>query len=89
MIDKTKIVDTVINERLKKLTPQLCESRGCPRSKASKGEAVVNDCEPLATPEMGYDRLSRRVNKMNNHIRKRYLFYQCFIIHRLNFRNIL
>jgi hypothetical protein len=28
----------------------LCKSRGCPRSKASKGEAVVNYCEPLATP---------------------------------------
>jgi hypothetical protein len=27
-----------------------------------KGEAVVIYCEPLATKEMGYYRLSRRVN---------------------------
>ncbi len=35
-------------------------------SKASKGEAVVNYCEPLATQEMGCHRLSRRVNKKVN-----------------------
>ena len=29
-----------------------------------KGEAVVVYCEPLITHEMGYPRLSRRVNKM-------------------------
>jgi hypothetical protein len=29
-----------------------------------EGEAVVSYCEPLTTLEMGYDRLSRRVNKM-------------------------
>ncbi len=29
-----------------------------------KGEAVVVYCEPLITQEMGYPRLSRRVNKM-------------------------
>ena len=29
-----------------------------------KGEAVVVYCEPLITKEMGYHRLSRRVNKM-------------------------
>jgi len=28
-----------------------------------KGEAVVIYCEPLTTKEMGYYRLSRRVNK--------------------------
>jgi len=27
-----------------------------------KGEAVVNYCEPLTTKEMGYYRLSQRVN---------------------------
>ena len=45
---------------------QLSKSRGCLRSKASKGEAVVSYCEPLATKEMGYHRLSWRVNKMMN-----------------------
>ena len=40
------------------------ESLGCPRFKASKAEAVVNYCEPLATQKMGYHRLSQRVNKM-------------------------
>jgi hypothetical protein len=29
-----------------------------------KGEAVVLYCEPLITKEMGYHRLSRRVNKI-------------------------
>jgi hypothetical protein len=29
-----------------------------------KGEAIVSYCEHLTPPEMGYDRLSRRVNKM-------------------------
>jgi hypothetical protein len=29
-----------------------------------KGEAVVCYCEPLTTQEIGYHRLSRRVNKM-------------------------
>jgi hypothetical protein len=42
----------------------MSETRGCPRSKASKGEAVVGYRESLATKEMGYHRLSRRVNKM-------------------------
>ena len=31
------------------IAPQLIESRGCLRSKASKGEALVSYCEPLAT----------------------------------------
>ncbi len=30
----------------------------------TKGEAVVVYCKPLITQEMGYRRLSRRVNKM-------------------------
>ncbi|MEE8552166.1 MAG: hypothetical protein V3S72_02590 [Desulfobacterales bacterium] len=38
----------------------MSESRGYPRSKASKGEAVVSYCEPVATREMGCHRLSRR-----------------------------
>ena len=35
-----------------------------------KGEAVVVYCEPLITKEMGYYRLSRRINKneINNRI---------------------
>ena len=37
-----------------------------PQVQASKGEAVVNYCEPLATKEMGYHRLSWMVNKMGN-----------------------
>jgi hypothetical protein len=40
------------------------ESRGCLRFKASKGEAVVNTCESLATQKMGYHRLFPKVNKM-------------------------
>jgi hypothetical protein len=43
-----------------------------PQIQGVEGEAVVDYCEPLTTPEMGYDRLSRRVNKMKpqkkNHI---------------------
>jgi len=35
-----------------------------PQIKGAKGEAVVLYREPLATEEMGYPRLSRRVNKM-------------------------
>ena len=34
--------------------PQIC---------GVKGEAVAIYCEPLTTKEMGYHRLSRRVNK--------------------------
>jgi len=34
--------------------------------KASKGEAVVIYCKPLATQEMGYHRLSFRIKKMTN-----------------------
>ena len=30
----------------------------------AKGEAVAIYCEPLATKEMGYPRLSHRVNKI-------------------------
>jgi len=46
------------------MKPQLIESRGCPRSKATEGEAVVDYREHSATKEMGYHRLSQRVNKM-------------------------
>ena len=35
-----------------------------PQIQGIKGEAVVVYCEPLITKEMGYHRLSRRVNKM-------------------------
>ncbi len=35
-----------------------------PQIQGIKGEAVVVYCEPLITQEMGYHRLSRRVNKM-------------------------
>ena len=35
-----------------------------PQVQGTKGEAVVVYCEPLITQEMGYPRLSRRVNKM-------------------------
>jgi hypothetical protein len=35
-----------------------------PHIRGIKGEAVVVYCEPLITKEMGYHRLSRRVNKM-------------------------
>ena len=52
----------------------MIESRGYPRfsrlrdlrftTKGIKGEAVVVYGEPLITPEMGYHRLSWKVNKM-------------------------
>ena len=35
-----------------------------PQIRGIKGKAVVVYCEPLITKEMGYHRLSRRVNKM-------------------------
>jgi hypothetical protein len=35
-----------------------------PHIRGIKGEVVVVYCEPLITKEMGYHRLSRRVNKM-------------------------
>jgi len=38
--------------------------QGMPHIRGGKGEAVVSYCEPLTTKEMGYHRLSRRVNKM-------------------------
>jgi hypothetical protein len=41
----------------------MSESRGCRRSKASEDEVVVVYHESSATKEMGYHRLSRRVNK--------------------------
>ena len=44
-----------------------------PQIQGVKGEAVVSYCEPLTTKEMGYHRLSRRVNKME--------FYEHFISH--------
>jgi hypothetical protein len=43
-----------------------------PQIQGGKGKAVVSYCEPLTTLEMGYHRLSQRVNKMKlqkkNHI---------------------
>ena len=35
-----------------------------PQIRGIKGEVVVVYCEPLITKEMGYYRLSRRVNKI-------------------------
>ncbi len=35
-----------------------------PQIRGVKGEAVVSYCEPLTTKEMGYPRLSQRVNNM-------------------------
>jgi len=35
-----------------------------PQLRGIEGEAVVVYCEPLITKEMGYHRLSRRVNKI-------------------------
>jgi hypothetical protein len=43
-----------------------------PQIQGLKGDAVASYCEPLTTLEMGYHRLSRRVNKMKvqkkNHV---------------------
>jgi hypothetical protein len=51
----------------------MSESRGCPRSKATGGEAVVGYRKPPATKEMGYPRLSRRVNKIDIKLQNSYL----------------
>jgi hypothetical protein len=40
-----------------------------PQIQGVKGEAIVSYAEPLTTLEMGYHRLSQRVNKMK--IRKK------------------
>ncbi len=47
------------------LTLTLQKSR-MPQVRGVKGEAVVIYCEPLTTKEMGYYRLSRRVNNTVN-----------------------
>jgi hypothetical protein len=44
-----------------------------PQIQGAKGEAIVSYCEPLATQEMRYHRLSRRVNNrpkkvLNDHV---------------------
>jgi hypothetical protein len=44
-----------------------------PEIQGAKGEVIVSYCEPLATQEIRYHRLSRRVNNrpnkaLNNHI---------------------
>jgi len=44
--------------------PYRCKSSGCRKSKASKGDAVVNYREPLATKELRYHGLSRRFKNM-------------------------
>ena len=59
-----KVVFTLEGDAITVITPQLSESRGCPRFKASKGEAIASYRQPLATQEMGRHRLSRRANKM-------------------------
>jgi hypothetical protein len=51
----------------------MSESRGCTRSKATEGEAVVIYCEPSATKEMGYHRLFRRVNKIDIKLQNSYI----------------
>jgi hypothetical protein len=44
-----------------------------PHIRGIKGDAVVVYCEPLITKEMGYYRLSRRVNK--NERKKQNLYF--------------
>jgi hypothetical protein len=51
----------------------MIESRGCARSKATEGEAVVAYRDPSATKEMGYHRLSHRVNKIDLRLQNSYL----------------
>jgi len=41
-----------------------CKISGCRKSKASKGDAVVNYREPLATKELRYHGLSLRVKNL-------------------------
>ncbi|MGD8258960.1 MAG: hypothetical protein PVG70_21175 [Desulfobacterales bacterium] len=52
----------------------MSESRGCLSFEASKGEAVIVYCEPLATKKMGWHRLSHGVNKVKLKIDKLHLF---------------
>ena len=51
----------------------MSENRGCPRSKASEGEAVVAYREPSVTKEMVCHRLSRRVIKIDIKLQNSYL----------------
>jgi hypothetical protein len=48
---------------VKGLTLNERESR-MPQIQGLKGEAVVNYCEPLTTPKVGYHRHSLKVNKI-------------------------
>jgi len=45
--------------------PYRCKSSGYRKSKASKGDTVVNYREPLATKELRYHGVSRRVKNMH------------------------
>jgi len=47
-----------------------------PQVQGVRSQAVVNYCELLATQEMGYHRLSRRVNKMRNRLLISCLIYK-------------
>jgi hypothetical protein len=51
----------------------MSESRGCPISKATEGEAVIIYREPSATKEIGCHRLARRVNKIDIKLQNSYL----------------
>jgi hypothetical protein len=44
--------------------PNVAKVEDAPDPRRTKGEAVVNSAEPLATKEMGYARLSRRVKNV-------------------------
>ena len=48
------------------------ESRGCYRFKASEGKAVVGYRELSATKEIGYHRLSQKVNKIEIKLQNSY-----------------
>ncbi|HSQ83523.1 MAG TPA: hypothetical protein VLM43_02265 [Desulfobacterales bacterium] len=51
----------------------MSESRECPRSKATGGEAAVGYRDPPAKKEIGYHQLSRRVNKIDIKSQNSYL----------------
>jgi len=62
MQSKNDIIQEI--EKLPESLPQRCKSRGCCRSKASEGAAVVYYRKPLATKDMRDARLSRRVKNI-------------------------
>jgi hypothetical protein len=56
--------------KTKKNDPSIERKSRTPHIRGIKGEAVIVYCEPLITKEVGYHRLSRRVNKILTNIKR-------------------